>query len=319
MFRRVLIVLVILAGASSASAQIVPADSLYLNQGPCQITSIDGSPDEIVLGCPVLTTEAATILSLLPTGDLVLGPAGRDILPDTGYTQNLGAIFNKYLTLHAAELWVETLVAQNTIATIGGRVLVAPTTTLTADIGTGATSITVKHNEMASGDRVYLEASGKVEFMAITSGPSGSGPYTYTVTRNLDGSGANDWYAGDAILNTGTTGDGFIDLYSLGGVLSSGVGPAIVGNVRTGTTYNQYAPRWAIGNLNGLFGYSGSTYGAAFGDSSATNVTVDATNGFRIRNGSTNKLVADTSGNLSIVGDLTVGTRAPFTARRPRA
>ena len=41
---------------------------------------------------------------------------------------------------------------------------------------------------------------------------------------------------------------------------------------------------------------------------SATNVTVDATNGFRIRTGTTNKFVADTSGNLSIVGDLSVGT-----------
>jgi hypothetical protein len=37
-------------------------------------------------------------------------------------------------------------------------------------------------------------------------------------------------------------------------------------------------------------------------------VTVDATNGFRIRNSTTNKFVADTSGNLSIVGDLSIGT-----------
>jgi hypothetical protein len=200
-----------------------------------------------VLGCPVLTTEAATNLSLLPTGDLVLGPAGRDILPDTGYTQNLGAIFNKYLTLHAAELWVETLVAQNTIATIGGRVLVAPTTVAhrghrhRRDLDHGQAQRTWRA-ATASTSR----PSGKVEFMAITSGPSGSGPYTYSVTRNLDGSGANAWYAGDAVLNTGTTGDGFIDEYSLGGVLSSGVGPAIVGNVRTGTTYN--AVRAALGD-----------------------------------------------------------------------
>jgi len=243
-------------------------------------------------------------------GDIILAPGGLDVLPNTGYTKNLGSLTTKFLTLHAAELWVETLVAQNTIATIGGRVLVGPTTTLVADFAAAATTINVKHNQMASGDRVYLEANGKVEFIAVTSGASGSaGNYTYSVTRNLDGTGANDWYAGDAVFNTGTTGDGYIDLYSVSGVnAGSTVGPTIVGNVRTGTTYSDLAPRWAIGNLNGTYGYGADTYGAAFGSSSATNVTIDATNGFRIRNGTTNKLTADTSGNLSIVGDLTVGT-----------
>jgi hypothetical protein len=65
---------------------------------------------------------------------------------------------------------------------------------------------------------------------------------------------------GDAAL-TRDTGNGFIDLYSTAGVLS-GSGPTIVGNVRTGTTYNNIAPRWAIGNLNGLYGYGATTYGA---------------------------------------------------------
>jgi len=106
----------------------------------------------------------------------------------------------------------------------------------------------VKHNNLANADRVYIEANGKFEFMAITSTPSGTGPYTYTVTGNLDGSGANDWYAGDALLNTGIVGKGFIDLYSTSGVIS-GSGPTIVGNVRTGSNYNQIAPRWAIRQL----------------------------------------------------------------------
>lgn len=296
-----------LIGVREGGAQTVVADRLRLNAGPCVITSSDGTPDKLVFStCPVLSTPASTNLTLAPTGDLVLGPTGADILPDVGYSRNLGALSNKYLTLHAAELWVETLVAQNTIATIGGRVLVAPTTTLTADLPAAGTSISVKHNEMANGDRVYLEANGKVEFLAVTSGPSGSGPYTYTVTRNLDGSGANDWFAGDALLNTGTTGDGFIDLYSVAGVLA-GAGPTIVGNVRTGTSYNAVAPRWAVGNLNGLFGYGATTYGTAFGDPAATNVTIDATNGIRIRSGTSNRLVADTSGNLALTGDLSVG------------
>src|SRR5690606_22195727 len=113
------------------------------------------------------------------------------------------------------------------------------------------------------------EGNGMFEAMAITSGPSGSGPYTYSVTRNLDGSGANDWPAGSAVLNTGTTGDGLIDLYADHGLVQGSTqGPTIVGNVRTGTAYNALAPRWAIGNLIGRYGYATDTYGAAFGDPS---------------------------------------------------
>lgn len=293
-----------------ASGQTLVGDRVRLNAGSCTITSQAGPPVRLVLSgtCDGLTTSAATNLTLAPTGDLVTDPAGKDILPNLPYDINIGMLSKKYLTLHAAELWVETLVAQNTIATIGGRVLVAPTNILTVDLAPASTTISVKYNNFINGDRVYMEADGKLEFMAVASGASGGGPYTYTVTRNLDGTGANQWYAGDALLDTGTTGDGFIDLYSTAGILSSGSGPTIVGNVRTGTTYNAYAPRWAIGNLNGLYGYGATTYGAAFGDASATNVTVDATNGFRIRNSTTNKFVADTSGNLSIVGDLSVGT-----------
>lgn len=254
-------------------------------------------------------TTASGNLTLAPAGDVVFNPTGNDLLPTTGYDLNIGALTNKFLTLHVAELWAETLVAQNTIATIGGRILVGPTTTLTSDLASGATSMSVKHNQISSGDRVVLQVNNQVEWIAVTSGASGSGPYTYSIARNQDGSGANDWTAGDAVFNTGTTGNGFIDLYSVAGVIpGSTAGPAIVGNVRLSGTYSDIAPRWAIGNLNGLYGYGATTYGTAFGDPSATNVTIDATNGFRIRSSTTAKLTADTSGNLSITGDLSVGT-----------
>lgn len=370
-----------------AHAQTVAADRVRLNAGPCTLDSVNGSPDQLRLAdCSTITTATATNLTLQPTGDLVLGPTGVDVLPNSGYTVNLGALSNKYLTLHAAELWVETLVAQNTIATIGGRVLVGPTTTLTQDVGTGDPWIEVKHNQWEPDDVLLAEAAGALEFFRVSWGAvaaSHTGPnwigisnfwtaefgagvqfqiiggacagtwtstgaaynsgtnqteigvssapasctsgqlswrtdptdgnYRYWVIRNLDGTGANAWAAGDAVFNTGTTGDGMIDLYSTSGVLS-GSGPSIVGNVRTGTTYNNLAPRWAIGNLNGLFGYGATTYGAAFGDASATNVTIDATNGLRIRSGTTNKLVADTSGNLSLTGAFSIGTSGSFSS-----
>lgn len=256
---------------------------------------------------PTLTHGSS--LTLAPTGDVIFNPTGNDLLPTTGYDLNIGALTNKFLTLHAAELWVETLVAQDTLATIGGRVLVGPTTTLTADLLSGAESIQVKHNQIASGDRLVLQANGQLEWLAVTSGASGSaGAYIYSVTRNLDGSGANNWTAGDAVFNTGTTGDGFIDLYSVNGVIpGSTVGPTIVGNVRTGTTYSNIDPRWAIGNLNGLYGYSADTYGAAFGSPSAAWIKIDPTNGLRIGHNTTTKIELDASGNASFVqGDVSI-------------
>ncbi|HEX8499272.1 MAG TPA: hypothetical protein VF659_01680 [Pyrinomonadaceae bacterium] len=220
------------------------------------------------------------------------------------YNTDIGQLSRKFKSLHAAELWVETLVAQSTMATIGGRILVGPTTSLVADLAPAATTITVKHNNLSSGDRVYMEANGQVEFMAVTSSAGGTaGAYTYTVTRDLDGTGANQWYAGDAVFNTGTTGSGWIDLYSVRGVKSSSEsGPTIVGNVRNSATYNDWSPRWAVGNLKNLYDYSADTYGAAFGQKAAgkTWVAVDATNGFRIVNNTDVIGQWDASGNATL-------------------
>lgn len=420
-------------------------------------------------------------LTIAPTGDIVFNPTGNDILPTTGYDLNIGSLGYKYLTLHAAELWVETLVAQNTIATIGGRILVGPTTSLVRDLAGTATTIYVKHNEMASGDIVYMEANGSVEFMAITSAASAeSDGYSYTVTRGLEetrtledsyetapssvavggaqtykkvfhtwtatnstylseielnlskvlaptgsvyiqvyahggtwgssgvptgsplaisdaidattigtsvgwisasfsganriqlsatthyvlvlihpsggdatnyikfhyhsGAGThagnvgnspdgtswspsaasdgafrvytiaslNSWYAGDAVFNTGTTGDGFIDIYSVAGVKAgTEYGPAIAGNVRNSATYNDWSSHWAIGQLNGLYGYGVSTYGVAFGEyaASKTHITIDSTNGYRIFNGTSTVLGQwDASGNILIGNAATENT-----------
>lgn len=233
-----------------------------------------------------------------------LGTFATHVLPLSNYVSNLGALAKKYLSLHAAELFVETLVAQSTLATIGGRILVGPTNPLTVDLAAATTTITVKYNNFANGDRVYLEANGNVEWMAITSAAGGSaGAYTYSVTRNLDGSGANDWVAGDAVFSTGTTGAGYIDLYSTRSLRSaSHLGPTIVGNVRTGTTYSDLVERWAIGNLDGLYGYSGANYGAAFGTPTGAWIKIDPTNGIRIGHDTTTKITLTAAGVAQLLG-----------------
>jgi hypothetical protein len=245
--------------------------------------------------------------------------ASQSLLPKQSYYGNLGALNKKWLTLHAAELWVETLVAQNTIATIGGRILVGPTTSLTQDLTSGTNTIHVKHNEMNTGDVVYMEANGSIEFMYISGGPySESGGYYYNCWRDLDETGANNWNAGDAVFNTGTPGEGFIDLYSVRGIKSSSqTGPTIVGNVRNSITYNDWSEHWAIGNLNNLYGFTSNTYGVGLGRyaNNSSFVTVDSTYGIRLRYKNsggviTDKITMDMSGNVSIAGYLQVGNAA---------
>ena len=252
----------------------------------------------------VLRVRPTGDLTLDPTGDVIIAADGAELLPATTYAYNIGAFSNKFNVIHAAELWIQTLVAQETIATIGGRILVAPTTQLSAALGSavGDTTITVKHNSLANGDRIYLEAAGSVEFMAVTSAAGGTaGAYTYSVTRDLDGSGRNAWLAGDAVVNTGTTGDGFIDLYALRSTKSATeYGPTIVGNVRNSTTYNDWSPRWAAGNLNGIYGYSTDVYGFAAGNPSDTYFKIDATDGFQIYDGATRKFWLTTGGVMAL-------------------
>ena len=274
---------------------------------------------------PMYWTRSGSYLHPTNTGDYVgIGTTSPDyklqvdgaVAPETGYTSDLGAYLKKWLTIHAAELRVETLVATDTMATIGGRINVAPTTQLTSDLTDSATTIYVKHNNLAENDILRLEADGKVEWMSVNAngGPTGGGPFAYVLTRNLDGTGANTWASGDAVLNTGTfsggVGDGYIDLYSDRSTRNptgtqTHYGPTIVGNVRTGTGYSNLEERWAIGNLRGVFGYTTDTYGSAFGSPTGSWVKIDPTNGVRIGHNETTNLRLEADGDAWFAGQIT--------------
>lgn len=395
--------------------------------------------------------------TIQPTGDLILNPLGNDVRPLNNYDVNLGTPTAMWLSLHAAELWVQYLIASYTMATIGGRVLVGPTTYLTEDMsgdevtvqnpgfenrtgnnfddwteapgggtvtaetsdvydgsvsvrlvngasasrtvirtesgsvlsvtpgttyvvtfyshgdgdwagdfmvwdddnniqlvpwqstnnastayrrvakeftpGPGCTNILIylstttvayasayfdsvavypaemvtEHNNLSAGDNFHLEYGGFIEFCRVLDGPTGSGPYTYAVDRNRDGTGINAWPTGRAVFNTGVQGSGFIDMYSVEGVLT-GYGPTIVGNVRYGDGFNEWTPFWAIGNLENLYDYASEVYGAAFGRylSGHTWMSIDATNGIRIMSYNTILAQWDMTGDI-IIGQTGVG------------
>lgn len=103
------------------------------------------------------------------------------VRPERSYETSLGTPQKKWLSVHAAELWIDQLVAQQTRATIGGKVFVGPTSTL-ADPAAGIDDfadpkphkdqynyIRVKHNAFSFGDVLTMEARGRVEFVRVQS------------------------------------------------------------------------------------------------------------------------------------------------------
>lgn len=239
---------------------------------------------DFIGGIRNITTASTDNLNILPGGDLVLDPGGSNVLPGGSIEDDLGDYNRKWRTLYAAELYVETLVAQDVLATIGGRIIVAPTTTLIANVSSGAGFINVKHNNLPNGSYVMLQTApggvAQFEVMKIaTAATPVTGGYQYGVSpRNLDGSGANSWVAGDAVVSLGNSvGDGYIELTSTE-TIHNHLGPTIAIYSRTGTgTWNATAPVVAMGNLSSFAGYSGDEFGFAVGN----DLELDAATGFK--------------------------------------
>jgi hypothetical protein len=408
-----------------------------------------------------LSQNASYVMTLYPgsnDGTIRLGGTSAtytSVLPGRALGASLGSATDKFLTIHAAELQVQTLVAADTLATTGGRVIVAYSTKLINTVTDVATVIQVEHNNLSLNDFVMFEARGKTEHMKIgTHGTPDSGKiyktvtggFEYAVTRNMDLTGANQWEKGDALVNTGV---GFIEMFSewgasgaplnyifnynnggdtfsanysnstawspfgngantevndaiyfgqgdgaggcqwsnlyfyigtaavysatlvweyyngttgweiftptiVGGFDSLGwmsvewdkstlswgasfvnglaahwircrisaftyfttlpitdkfrvysrkknVGPSIVGNVRNGSVnFNDWTEHWAIGNLNGLYGYGTDVFGVGLGKYGTTYATLDSTNGYSFYNSTTLVSRWDAFGNITV-------------------
>lgn len=116
-----------------------------------------------------------------------LNPAGSGL-------KSLGDYNRKWSELFASQLIVENLVASNVMATIGGRILVAPTAKLTRDIVLADTTIYLDSNIAQPLDELYMagiKGAPQTEHMRILSGPVslGGGEYSYVVIRNTKGQG----------------------------------------------------------------------------------------------------------------------------------
>ena len=273
----------------------------------------------------VLSDRLRTPLIDTASGPLTLDPAGTAVLPTGSIQKDLGDYNRKWRTLYAAELYVETLVAQDVISTIGGRITVAPTSTLIADLSSGGTTIDVKHNSFVVNEYLYMATApggvAQVEVLRITAGPTTiTGGYRYTVTRNVDGSGVNSWVAGDAVASLGNAaGDGLIELTATS-TLRNHLGPSIVTYARNSTaTWNALTPTTVQGNLRSFVDYGADEFGFALGNdltltptTGFSGMTADRTNGlrlfnvdFRLYSGSTQYLIADATYGLRVQGNNT--------------
>jgi len=234
-------------------------------------------------------------------------PAGMNEEADTGIT-GVGVYVADESLSTADATGPNTATMASAAVSAGVHIVLKPS----GSAGSAPTTIYVKYNDLQNGDRVLLQGVLALEAMAITSSYTeitAGEEYSYTVTRDLDGTGPNAWVKGDAVLNTGQTGNGWLEMYAQYGLTAAGessnqrVGPTIVGNVRQSSTWNDFGPRFAAGSLNGLYDYSTSVYGFAAGNPTGSWVALDDTAGLRFMNVNTEVGYIRPNGTWRFYGD----------------
>jgi len=131
-----------------------------------------------------LNITAKGNIQLYPNDDIANGAMLEGaVLPKGTRIADLGAFNRMWRTGYFAELYVETLVAQDVLATIGGRIMVAPTSIVEETISYTSTTLKLKHNNFFPGDYAMFKAAPAglpcFEVMQITEGP------TYTEIGNI--------------------------------------------------------------------------------------------------------------------------------------
>jgi len=246
--------------------------------------------------------SAETVLKSTASGGLTLGSLNvqgnstlRHVLPESTDTYDLGSSINLWRKGWLSEL--DTIIfAENTAALVGGWLIIGK------DQGSipsfvDSTDTTIDFGKtMIVGGSVVFRSSLQVEYIGI--GSLASGSTVYNAVRNLDGSGANDWVEGSVFLALGESGDGRIEL--------NAYDTPRIQMIQQGATYNQQKEIIRIGDLNGNWNYSAEEWGVAIGSygSGSANITIDPTNGIRLRIQDTNYIVLQNDGNAKISGKL---------------
>lgn len=220
------------------------------------------------------------------------------IIPAATDTYDLGSSSRLWRKGWLSEL--DTIIfSENTIVLLGGWFWVTKDQgSLPANVLSTDTTIDFGKT-MTPGDFIVLRSSLLVEYMAVGTLVSGT---VYNVTRDLDGSGANDWVAGAPFAVLGQTGDGRIEF--------NAYDTPRISIFAQGATYNAATELLRIGDLDGSFGISSESYGVGIGDYSNENyLRYDPTNGFLLKAGS-GGLTIDENGVQQEIGSSWAADRA---------
>lgn len=270
-------------------------------------------------------------------GDIVFANTAGDVRPnDDTPTVNLGTSTKKFKDIWAETLRVQTLINEEVIATIGGRIIVSPSTSLADNLANNDTTAKFRHS-MTNGTYAVLKKAGTTEYIKIVgsigsgTGADGKTYYTHPITKPdgsaRNGSGTYAWDAGDCVAGWcgSAIGDGMMELYADAslrdasgnaahadgpGLGAKPAGPSILGRVRTDAgNYYDTAEAWCVGNLDNTFGNSGTLYGLAAGryQDNGSWIQVDGTTGFSIKH---NKSSPVTKFSVSYTGDTKIGNSA---------
>jgi len=198
----------------------------------------------------------------------------RNILPQVTDAYDLGSSSLLWRKGWLSELDA-VLFAQNTITLLGGWLMISKDEG-TIPLSVAAANTTIDFGKaMTPNDYVVFRAALQVEYIKVGSKVSGT---IYNVTRDLDGSGANNWAAGTPFMVLGQSGAGRIELNSYD--------TPRIQLLKQGANYNNTTEIIRIGDLNGNWGYGAQKWGIGLGEyvSDKANIILDEDGVLKIRN-----------------------------------
>ena len=240
-----------LRGRGGASALIG-----FLGATPIARYSATGDLRQALIDFGLYTTGGASPLNLnggaLTAGSISTTSVGSHLIPTLTDTYDLGSSSKLWRKGWLSEL--DTIVfAQNTMTLQGGMWLICKDSgVLPADSGNGATIDFGK--AMTQDDFVLFRSSLAVEYVQVGTLVSGT---TYNVTRNLDGSGANNWPAGSPFAVLGGANEWRIEAVA-------GASPRL-SLIEQRQDYNSVNEAFRIGDLSGLPGVTSGSFGIFIG------------------------------------------------------
>lgn len=291
------------------------------------------------LRTPTIDTASGS-LTLDPAGDVVSLAASTAVQTDNYASQLTGwratyAGEGDFRYLFVDEMHAKSFIADLEQALAGGQII-SKSVAMVAEAFTvpaAGASATLRVRDLPSAANMAAFQSGDIVRLRTFSRAGGSltiADAWGVVTSYADGTGANEgtqtWTftrssapnagamsAGTVIqpdsivLDYGTSGNGFYEVNAIDGAYGLNSPYARIVSWTTHPATGQ-ALRVQMGNLRGVYGYASTVYGIAMGDPTAANVTVEATNGVRLRQGTTDMIVLDPSGNSYFAGVMTIGT-----------